>query len=121
VSSPKFFPFVSPNFRFVDATTDIPPGKRRRAEHLSTDGKWRSFPKVPNLLQSVSNGNYYGRIKVGGKVIRESLETTVWAAAKSRLVDFLKAWRALHLVFGSRPDPPPHSSELSLSLDQQML
>jgi hypothetical protein len=43
---------------------------------LSKDGKWRSFPKVPHLLQYVSNGNYYGRIKMGGKLIRESLQGT---------------------------------------------
>jgi hypothetical protein len=27
---------------------------------------------MPRLLQYVSNGNYYGRIKMGGKLIRES-------------------------------------------------
>ena len=43
---------------------------RKREEHLSKDGKWRSFPKAPHLLQYVGNANYYGRIKVGGKVIR---------------------------------------------------
>jgi|ERR1017187_741781 hypothetical protein len=63
---------------------------RKREEHLSKDGQWRSFPKVPHLLQYVGNGNYYGRIKVGGKVIRESLKTTVWTTAKLRLTDFLK-------------------------------
>jgi hypothetical protein len=57
---------------------------------LSTDGKWRSFPKVPHLLQYVNNGNYYGRIKVGGKLIRESLDTDVWSKAKIRLADFIK-------------------------------
>jgi len=74
----------------VEATLDIPQKSRKRDEHLSSDGKWRSFPKVPNLLQYVSNGNYYGRIKVGGKLIRESLKTKVWTTAKLRLVDFLK-------------------------------
>ena len=63
---------------------------RKREEHLSKDGKWRSFPKVPHLLQYVSNGNYYGRIKISGKIIRESLETEVWTTAKLRLTDFLK-------------------------------
>jgi integrase len=63
---------------------------RKREAHLSKDGQWRSFPKVPHLLQYVSNGNYYGRIKVGGKVIRESLKTDVWTTAKLRLTDFLK-------------------------------
>ena len=74
----------------MDATPDIPPNNRKREESLSKDGKWRSFPKVPNLLQYVSNGNYYGRIKVGGKLIRESLDTSVWTTAKLRLVDFQK-------------------------------
>ena len=45
---------------------------------------------MPNLLQNVSNGNYYGRIKVGGKLIRESLGPSVWSTARLRLVDFLK-------------------------------
>ena len=57
---------------------------------MSKDGKWRSFPKMPHLLQYVSNGNYYGRIKVSGKIIRESLDTDVWTTAKLRLTDFLK-------------------------------
>jgi hypothetical protein len=47
---------------------------KKRDDHLSKDGKWRSFPKVPNLLHYVHNDNYYGRIKVGGKIIRESSE-----------------------------------------------
>jgi hypothetical protein len=32
----------------------------------------------------------YGRIKVGGKTIRERLDTPVWTTARLRLVDFLK-------------------------------
>lgn len=72
-------------------TQDSPtPTTRKREEQLSADGKWRSFPKVPHLLQYVSNANYYGRIKVGGKIIRESLKTNVWTTAKLRLTDFLK-------------------------------
>ncbi len=57
---------------------------------LSKDGKWRSFPRVPNLLQYVSSETYFARVKVKGKIIRESLETTVWSTAKLRLLDFLK-------------------------------
>jgi len=57
----------------MEPKRDIQPESRKRDEHLSNDGKWRSFPKVPHLLQYVSNGNYYGRIKIGGKTIRESL------------------------------------------------
>jgi hypothetical protein len=63
---------------------------RKRDQHLSKDGRWRSFPKVPHLLQYISNGNYYARIKVKGKVNRDSLKTDVWKTAKLRLTDFLK-------------------------------
>ena len=41
---------------------------------------------MPHLLQYVSNGNYYARIKVKGKIIRESLKTGVWTTAKLRLI-----------------------------------
>lgn len=68
--------------------------KKNRAARESKDGQWLSFPKVPNLIQYVSSGNYYGRVKTNGKVIRKSLETTVWTTAKLRLVDFLKEQQA---------------------------
>ena len=73
-----------------DSTETQSPVSRKRQDHLSKDGQWRSFPKVPNLIQYVSNGNYYGRIKVGGRIVRESLKTDVWTTAKLRLADFLK-------------------------------
>jgi hypothetical protein len=69
---------------------NTPTHDRKRDEHLSKDGKWRSFPRVPHLLQYVSNGIYYGRIKLNGKLIRESLKTSVWTTAKLKLADFLK-------------------------------
>ena len=74
----------------MQSQPDTQTNTRQRKENLSRDGQWRSFPNVPHLLQYVSNGNYYGRIKIGGKVIRESLKTTVWTTAKLRLTDFLK-------------------------------
>ncbi len=74
----------------MNDNTETEPNQRKRDECLSPDGKWRSFPKVPNLLQYVSNAKYYGRIKVGGKMIRESLNTKVWSKAKLRLHDFVK-------------------------------
>ena len=83
---------------------------RKREENLSKDGKWRSFPKVPHLLQYVSNGNYYGRIKMGGKLIRESLQTTVWTTAKLRLTDFLKTNQETR----HRIDPPQFSEAVEL-------
>ena len=59
-----------PALQLVNPNTSTKPG-HKPMEHLFHDGRWRSSPKVPNLLQYVSNGNYYGRIKVGGKTIRE--------------------------------------------------
>lgn len=64
--------------------------KENRTDNLSPDGKWRSFPKVPNLLQYVSTGTFYGRVKVDGKLYRESLDTTVFTVAKLKLGDFVK-------------------------------
>jgi integrase len=89
---------------------DIPQDNRKREEHLSKDQKWRSFPKVPHLLQYVTNGNYYGRIKVSGKIIRESLNTDVWTTAKLRLTDFLKK----HQEIRSRGATPKFSEALEL-------
>jgi len=60
---------------------------------LSNNGKWRSFPKVPHLLQYVISGNYFGKVKINGESIRKSLKTTVWSTAQLRLNDFLKEHR----------------------------
>ena len=75
---------------------------RKREGNLSKDGQWRSFPKVPNLLQYVTNGNYYARIKINGNTFRESLKTGVWTTAKLRLTDFLKERQEAH---GRLPAP----------------
>ena len=49
--------------------------KIKRSDNLSADGKWRSFPKVPNLLQYVVAGTYYARCKIKGKPVRVALDT----------------------------------------------
>jgi integrase len=64
--------------------------KDTRNPNLSKDGKWKSFPKVPHLLQYVSTGTFYGRVTVDGKIYRESLDTTVYSVAKQKLPDFVK-------------------------------
>jgi len=69
---------------------------------LSKEEQWRSFPKVPNLPQYVSNDKYYGRIKIGEKVIRESLKMDVWSTAELRLPDFFKRHQEAH----SKVNPP---------------
>jgi integrase len=73
--------------------TEKQPAARKRDESLSSDGRWRSFPNVPCLLQYVSNGNYYGRVRVNGKLIRESLKTSVWSTAKLKLAELIKSSR----------------------------
>ena len=73
--------------------TSVPatqPSNRKRNEALSKDGQGRSFPKVPCLLQYVSNGNYYGRIRVSGKLIRVSLNEIVPQARKEWLAELIK-------------------------------
>lgn len=73
----------------------VPSGTRKKtAACLSKDGKWRSFPRVPHLLQYVSSESYFARVKIRGKIVRQSLETTVWSVAQLKLVDFLKAKHA---------------------------
>jgi hypothetical protein len=51
--------------------------RKSRENRLSPDGKWKSFPKVPNLLQYVPTGIFYARIKVHGKLVRRRLKTDV--------------------------------------------
>jgi hypothetical protein len=43
---------------------------------LPKDDKWRSFPRVPQPPQNVSNQREYGRIIPNGKLIRESCHVT---------------------------------------------
>ena len=79
----------------ADTVRNTKPAKPARDAAISPDGKWRSFPKVPNLVQYVSTGTYFGRVKIGGKTFRESLETDVFTTAKLRLPDFIKKRRKL--------------------------
>ena len=76
----------------------------RRDRHLSADGEWRSFPKVPNLLQYVIAGTYYARCKVNGKPVRASLDTDVFSVAKQRLPDKIKELRKPEAEVGTFAD-----------------
>ena len=77
---------------------------------MSNNGKWRSFPKVPHLLQYVISGNYFGKVKINGKSIRKSLETSVWTTAQLRLNDFLKE----HRENRNKVDPPKFKEAVEL-------
>ena len=69
------------------------PRRARREPERFRDGKWKTFSHVPNLLLYVPSGQYYGRVKVAGRIIRRSLGTDVFATARLRLGDFLKGHR----------------------------
>ena len=64
---------------------------KERDPRLSPDGKWRSFPKVPHLLQYEPTAMYYARVKVCGKLVRRRLKTDVYSKALLRLSDFLNS------------------------------
>ena len=74
----------------TDTRRDAKPQTGNRTERLSPDGKWCSFSKVPNLLQYVSTGLYFARVKVQGKPIRRGLDTDVFTTAKLKLADIIK-------------------------------
>ena len=94
----------------MQSLRDKRPGARNREEHLSKNGKWRSFPKVPHLLQYVISGNYFGKVKINGRTIRQSLQTTVWTNAQLKLNDFLKE----HRENRNRVDPPKFSEAVEM-------
>jgi hypothetical protein len=102
--------FVYSSSQIMSSETEQQPDSRKRDETLSKDGQWRSFPKVPCLLQYVSNGNYYGRIRVNGKLIRVSLKTSVWTTAKLRLTDLQKDQRENI----NKVDPPKFSEAVEM-------
>lgn len=51
---------------------------------------------VQNLFRYRPSGTYFARLKVGGKPIRQSLETSVFSVAKQRLPDKLRDYRSRH-------------------------
>jgi integrase len=86
----------------IEGTKRVP--KTNRNGNLSADGKWRSFPKVPNLLQYVVAETYYARCKVKGKPVRAALDTNVFTTARLRLPDKLKELRKPKAEVGTFAD-----------------
>lgn len=100
-----------------DAIAGAAPKKARKGDHFSKDGKWKSFPKVPNLVQYVSTGTYFARVKVDGKLIRQSLGTDVFTTARERLPDFLKKQRSTIVIEGTFGDAlEQYRSDLDLDV-----
>jgi integrase len=56
---------------------------------------WEST-SIQNLFRYRPSGTYFARFKVGGRPIRQSLETTVFSVAKQRLPDKIREYRSRH-------------------------
>jgi len=56
---------------------------------------WEST-QVQNLIRYRPSGTYYARFKVGGRLVRQSLETAVFSVAKQRLPEKIREHRSLH-------------------------
>lgn len=56
---------------------------------------WERTP-VQNLFRYRPSGTYFARFKVGGKPIRQSLDTGVFSVAKQRLPDKIRDYRSRH-------------------------
>src|SRR5438477_13022432 len=69
----------------------VPPPTKRKP---TTDSDWLKTP-YPNLIRYKPSGNYFGRVRVNGKLIRRSLETHVLSVAKLKVSDFLQDNRRL--------------------------
>ena len=54
-----------------------------------------AFQKVGECLYRYSNGVYYGRIRVEGKEIKRSLQTTDRELARRKLAEFRKEQRQI--------------------------
>jgi integrase len=91
------------NNELVQRADSANPRRAERETNISPDGKWKSFPRVPHLLQYVPSGQFFGRLKVNGKIVRQRLKTEVFSTAKLRLGDFIKAQhkRAARVVTGT--------------------
>ena len=65
------------------------------AMQLTEESRWESTT-VQNLIRYRPSGTYFARFKIGGKLIRQSLETPVFSVAKQRLPDKIREHRARH-------------------------
>src|SRR4051812_27965401 len=59
----------------------------------ATTSPWESTA-VQNLFRYRPSGTYFARFKVGGRPVRQSLNTAVFSVAKQRLADKLREHRA---------------------------
>src|SRR2546425_13086154 len=74
----------------------VPAPTKRKPD---ADFEWVKTP-YPNLIRYKPSGNYFGRVRVNGKLIRRSFETHVLSVAKLKLSDFLQDHRRLAINKG---------------------
>jgi len=93
---------VSRKSLLMKATTTAGTGRNtkptratRATQPTAPDGKWRSFPKVPNTGHFVRTGAYFGRVKIGGKLFRESC-----LSRKSQNGQCLRRWSVASAASG---------------------
>jgi len=60
----------------------------------NTDESLWEHTSVQNLLRYRPSGTYFARFKVGGKLIRRTLDTAVFSVAKQRLPDKMRDFRS---------------------------
>jgi hypothetical protein len=60
----------------------------------TTDESLWEHTTVQNLLRYRPSGTYFARFKVGGKLIRRTLDTAVFSVAKQRLPDKMRDYRS---------------------------
>lgn len=65
---------------------------RVRLMNTADEGEWESTA-VQNLTRYRSSGTYFGRFRVGNKLVWKSLKTTVFSVAKQRLADMIREHR----------------------------
>lgn len=63
--------------------------KSSPSESVEGSSKWVKTP-VANLVRYKSSGVYFARLRVRGKLFRQSLKTNVLSVAKLRLADLSK-------------------------------
>jgi integrase len=66
--------------------------KQNEPENESNSLLWKETP-VSNLVRYRSSGIYFARVRIGGKLIRQSLKTEVFSVAQLRLGDLIKEER----------------------------
>jgi integrase len=67
--------------------------KERQQEQMAAKSPWQKT-NFANLIRYVPSGVYFARLRVGGKLIRQSLKTQVLSVAKLKLADLEKEERS---------------------------